>query len=128
MIKLNFAHLCEYAFILNNNTPGIIGIFSKITSKSKPVIRDNIAVILNINPNDTDEHIVRIVLKSPSGSETLNPIEGEIGPAYNKDQSLGLIINIQNIKLEEEGVYNIEIFVDEKRIETLSFTFEVEKT
>ncbi len=126
MIKLNFVHLCEYAFVLDKGTAGIIGIFSKVKSKSRPA-NFSITVILNIDPNDTEKHIVSFVVKAPSGSQIIKPLEKEIGPAVNKNQSLGIIANIQNIKLREEGKYKVEIIIDKKKIETLSFDFEVLK-
>lgn len=126
MIKLNFVHLCEYAFVLDNGTAGIIGIFSKVKSKSKPA-NFSITVILNIDPNDTEKHIIRFVVKAPSGSQAIKPLEKEIGPAINKNQSLGMIASIQNLRLKEEGKYKVEVIIDKKKIETLSFDFEVEK-
>ena len=126
MIKLNYAHLCEYAFIKDNGTPGIIGIFSRIKSKLKSITLNNIALVLNIIPGDTNKHKLNIIIKSPS-KKTSFKFEDDIGLIDKKTQSLGTIINIQNLKLNEEGKYNVEIMINKKKIESLPLLFEIEK-
>lgn len=127
MVKLNFAHLCEYASILQNGTPIIIGIFSEISASSLPVTRINTALVLNFNIDDKDSHRVKITIKSPSGKEIMTPFQRDIGPVKDVNQNLGIVLSIGNIKIEEEGMFNVEIIVDDKVLRKLPFTFSISK-
>jgi len=118
MVKIYLSHLCDYAAILHDGKPAIIGIFDEIISKSKPIVR-NFSIIFSIIPQDTNSHKTGIKIKSPSGKEVGKPLEGNLGPASRKDKKIGMIINVERLKLEEEGEYTIEISIDGEVVETL---------
>lgn len=125
MIKFNFAHICEDVYLLQNGTPAVIGIFSEIIGENKPIIRPKMALILNFTPNDKEPHIIDIVIKSPSGEKIKEYKGNKVGLQEEQDQNLGFIMDFYNIKLEEEGVYNFEIFIDNNLITTLPLVFTV---
>lgn len=127
MVSLNFAHICEYAFLLENKSPGIIGVFSNIETSKVPLLVPHITVIVNIKPNDTNPHKLLMTVKSPSEKEVLKPLQKEVGPVESADKNFGLIINIANLKLEEEGIYNFDIFIDGKKLTNLFFRLQIKK-
>lgn len=127
MVKLNFSHLCEYASILDNGTPIIIGIFSKMTAPSLPIIRDNISLVLNFNMDDKETHHLKLLMKSPSGKEIMPVFKRDIGPVKELGESFGFLLDIGKLKIEEEGIFNIEIIVDDKTLGKLPFTFNISK-
>ncbi|XOB42524.1 MAG: DUF6941 family protein [Candidatus Nealsonbacteria bacterium] len=127
MVRLNFSHLCEYASILENGTPVIIGIFSKMTASSLPVIRNNTSLILNFSMDDKDTHHLKVVIKSPSDKEIMPAFKRDIGPVKELDESFGFLVNIRNLKIEEEGTFNVEIIVDDKTLKKIPLTFNILK-
>lgn len=127
-MKLNFAHICERAFISEYNIPSIIGIFSKVRAASLPATRRNTGVILNFNPEDTNKHSVLLELKSPSGKKiTERKIDME--SADSTDGSLGFVSNFPNLALEEEGIYVFSVIMDENKdkFTELKFSVEIDK-
>jgi len=127
MVKLNFAHLCEYASILENGTPILAGIFSRMSGSSLPATRSNTSLVLNFSIDDKNTHSLNLVIKSPSGKEIIPPLKRDIGPVVRPDKNLGVLVNIGNLKIEEEGTFNVEIIVDDKILEKLPFTFNLLK-
>lgn len=125
MIKLTLALLCEYAFILQNGTLGIIGIFTGIQAKKSPAVRPTTALVIEFQPEEKKKYNVEITCKSPSGK-----VIGKQNSVLNGDspkRKAGLIVNLNNLTLEEEGEYRIDIFVDENKVGDLPFNFEVVK-
>ena len=126
MVKLNYAHLCDYAFILGNGTPAIIGIFSEIKASSLPIIRTTTSIAINLFVDDEDVHSLDVSIISPSGKPVISPFKQSI---QKKGNSLGIgsMINIGSLRLEEEGIYKISIEVDEKLLKTLLFSITIIK-
>jgi len=127
MVRLNFSHLCEYASILDNGTPIIIGIFSEMTAPFLPVVRNNVSLVLNFSMEDKDTHHLKVTIKSPSDKEIMPAFERDIGPVEELDKRLGVLVSIGNLKIEEEGTFNIEIIVDDKTLEKVPFIFNISK-
>lgn len=125
MTKLNFAHLCDHAFVLDGR-PSLIGMLDTIVSDIKPLKRD-IYLVANFKSEDKEKHKVRISMESPSGKEVREPHKVSFGPPENIGDSYGFIIKIPDIMLEEEGEYKVLIFVDDKEIKTIHFSFELKK-
>ena len=128
MVKLSFAHLCEYTFLLANRTPGVVGIFSKLKADALPAYRDNIGVIAQFDIDDDDAHQIQMIIRSPSGKVLRDTNLRELD-SINKqtDQVVGYIINLGPLKLEEEGDYTVDILVDQKSMGTRSFNLIVKK-
>ncbi len=126
-MKINFAHICESAFIIQNGTPGVIGIFSRIKSQALPAFRDNTTIIVNFGPNDKKQHIVSVSGKSPSGIEIVKPVDQKVGPSLNENSNLGMILEIKNIEFNEVGRYLFEIFIDGNKLGILPLDLELLK-
>ncbi|MFH1346864.1 MAG: hypothetical protein ABIH10_01290 [Spirochaetota bacterium] len=124
-MNLNYAHLCEHAFISESGVPSFMGVFGGIRARSLPAFRQNTAVVLNIDPEDTNKHIVRIELKSPKGQIVKKQDNSEIGPIDAVGQSLGYLTNFKDLKFEEAGLYSFEIFIDDKKLAELKFNLEI---
>ena len=126
MLKLNFVHVCEQAFVSEYGLPNIIGIFSRIRAVSLPAKRNNISLVLNFAPGDEKKHTVLVKLRTPNGKYIFEK-KGDIGPVASTDQNLGLVLNLQNLKLEEAGIYTFEVNVDNNKVAEPTFTLTVEQ-
>lgn len=126
MTKLTLALLCEYAFILQNGTLGIIGIFTGIQAKKTPAVRPTTALVIEFQPEEKKKYNVKITCKSPSGKDVIEK-QTSILNGDSPKRRAGLIVNLNNLTLEEEGEYRIDIFVDENKVGDLPFNFEVVK-
>ena len=122
-MKLNFAHLCDSAYILDNNTPAIIGIFSIIKTKELPFLHPGMTVVAEFTPEDVNSHKLEIVLNSPSGKK-MSFHALTIGPAETAEKHLGSIFNITNIKFKEEGEHQIMVIADDKELQSILFQIE----
>ncbi len=126
MPKLTLALLCEYAFLLQNGTPGIIGIFTGIQAKEIPAVRPTTALVIEFQPEEKKKYNVEIICKSPSGKDVIEK-QNHILNGDSPKKRAGLIVNLSNLTLREEGEYRIDIFVDGNKAGDLPFNFSIVK-
>jgi len=113
MVKLNFFHACESAFLLKNNTPAIIGIFSVIQMEKLPFKHSGFSLITNFTTDDSKAHKINILLESPSKKKIFST---ENNIQTQKDESVGFLIKTENLHFEEFGKYKFIISADGKKI------------
>lgn len=127
MAKLNFIHICEYAFLSQNGTPCIIGIFNRMLVKQAPFIRPSTGLVFEFEADREREYRIEIKCKSPSGRDAVETIERNLVSKDESKKNLGVIVMIQNLKLEEEGDYNFEIYTDGEKMGHISINFAIVK-
>ncbi len=124
MVKLVFLHLSDYAFLLENGTPGIVGIFVKLRASKLPAIRNNIGAVAKFSFGEEIKSCsVMMKIFSPDGEVVAESSEAKIGPSSGKE--LGFVTNIPSVKMEKDGTYTAEIYVDSKKIGEECFTLEI---
>jgi hypothetical protein len=89
------------------------GIFDRISARSFPAVHQFCAAFFRIRFDDQGDHSVSLTLIAPSGLRQAMPsIPVAIGPT-NIAQGT---INIQGLPFLEEGRYEFELLVDERRV------------
>ncbi len=126
-VKLNFAHLCDMAFLSQEGKANIIGIFKVILSQQFPIIHPKLSVILNLSTDgNIGKHkgVIKITKK-----ENADPIVPKLGFEFevrktenNNDNEINLIGDISGIKFENPGDYLVRISIDDNEIKTISFS------
>ena len=126
-MKINFAHICEKAFLSSEGKVNILGVFNDIFSKSKPALHSQSYVVFSFTPEDKESHSLKVIIKSPSGEEVLELYNSKTNPAIDSKSSLGFIFEIKNLILKEEGTYSINFFVDNDINHSINFNFKLKK-
>ncbi|NQV00451.1 MAG: hypothetical protein HQ538_06955 [Parcubacteria group bacterium] len=121
MVKLNFAHICEYASILRNGNPIISGIFSEIIARSLPYTHPGMFFVLEFSVDDKNSHSLEIIVKSPTGEKIAPSFKQSIESLRDKKAKTGVVLELRNLKINKEGKYNIETIIDNKTLGTSSF-------
>lgn len=112
MIKLNYAHICDYAFLSANRTPTLIGIFSEINGKSLPAVHPLMVVVADFTRDTNVTHRFVVTIKTPSGKLAIPPIDGTAEAPDPIKKNVGVIVYVYGLKLEEQGTYTIEMTVN----------------
>ena len=112
MAKLNYAHLCDYAFLSANRTPTLIGIFSEIMGKSLPSVHPLMVVVADFTRDASTIYRFVITIKAPSGKLAVPPIDGTAEASDSTKKNVGIMAYVYGLKLEEEGTYTIEMTVN----------------
>lgn len=115
-IKLNYAHICDLAFVSQGGKANIIGIFKNITGNNFPVAHPKFSIIASfIVKNGMGKHkqVVRIFNKNNQQVGKEIPLDVEIN---SQEQEINFIWDIVNIVFEKPDSYFIKIFLDENEI------------
>ena len=96
-------------------------------SKEIPVIRPAAALVIEFEAEEKKAYKVEVTWKSPSGKDVLARTANDVIIGGDQKNKAGLIININNLKLEEEGEYTVDIFIDGDKVGNLPFSFEIVK-
>jgi hypothetical protein len=126
-MKINFGHLCENAFLNENNTPSLIGVFSKLITAELPARRNNIGIVFNFQPSDSKKHKISMVIISPSGKEISKSPETDLQTPKELGHNIGFITNTGPLALPEEGNYKLELFIDKEKVDSLPFALKLSK-
>ena len=117
-MKLNFIHICDTAFLSITGSLNIIGIFEGITAFKLPAIHPKMTVVANLE-GTTGRHIFEVILEDPD-SKKMASIKGTFA-LTSPNKKFGIISNINNIKLQSKGIYQIKISVDNTLLGQTSF-------
>lgn len=124
-VKLNFVHVCDYAFFGEADKVNILGIFKKINVIKLPAIHPQMYIVTNITVDKGKEYkgIIKLVGEEDE-VEVIKPLQFSIssptaGSGKNKAE-LAFIGQINNVKFENEGKYLFRIYVNETLIDEVS--------
>ncbi len=129
MNKLNYVLFCEYGIVsLDNRIPSFIGVFSKLTTQALPFTKERISVAVNFSLDSLEKdiaHDLDISVKSPSG-KGVKSFKQKTEPS-STDSSIGVLFTVNNAEFNEEGIYNFEILLDNKKIGVASLNIVLNK-
>jgi len=96
----------------------IVGTFDQIGSKTFPVVHPScsLACRLRFSEKEKGAHHFRIRLVDLQGNEVIPSIEGTINvgiPAHAHYAAINIVGNLNQLKLEKEGRYSFELYVDD---------------
>lgn len=121
-IKVNYAHICDLAFLSQGGKANIIGIFKTIFSKSFPASHPKFSIIVSIivtNMRGVHSETIKIFRKSDQ--KIIGPEVKVEFNVQNDLQELNFIGDIVNAVFEKPDEYNIKIFFDGEEIYTIPF-------
>ncbi len=127
MVKLNFAHICDYAFLSQPGKINIIGDFNKIYFEplsSGGKLFYSFFVVTNFTVPTIGKYIQKIIIKKKLDNLEIfnNNIEREI----DRITRIGFIANF-GINFPGYGEYVVEVFLDNKPIIDLPLSLLEEK-
>lgn len=118
---INFAHICDMAFLSQDGKLNIIGVFRNIKAQKIPFVYPRFTCALNMSIQETSR--LKIQILNQESRELLSKMEGTLTPQKNEGKLLevGFIGDFQNIRFEKAGTYDLEIWINDELIQTLSF-------
>ncbi len=120
--KLNFAHLCDNAFLSQDGKLNLIGIFKNLNVKTLPATFPQIMVAVNLILSESSNLKVQIVKKI--GMEVISKMEAKIDLTQKKTDNpeIGFIGAFNNVTLKEAGDYLLEVWVGSQILNMSGFT------
>lgn len=117
-IKLNFAHVCDYAFNGENGKLCIIGIFKNVNvlNSNQPHPQMFIATNVSVKSGKDYKQTIRLVKEDKPEDDIMPPIEFPFSMSREgnpNEVEVGFIGQINNIKFKDSGVYEFKIYIDE---------------
>ena len=110
-LKLNFAHVCDAAFLSQDNKLNIIGIFERLFANRFPFQYPRVTVVCNVTIG-IGKFPFKILILKKGQEKPAWQLVGEITSDAEKD--FNLIADFQNITFEDQREYTVEIWFDEK--------------
>lgn len=126
-VKLNFAHLCDMAFLSKEGKVNIIGIFKTIFSQNFPAIHPKFSVVISflISKGSQGNHGIKIRMVKKDENKSNMPdlnFNFEVSEsAINQDGEMNFIFDAAGINFESPGEYEIIIILDDKEIKKIPF-------
>lgn len=121
MVKLNFAHLCDNAFLSKEGKINIIGVFEEIYTSQIPDLNNKMFHSFFIVTNFTvlaGEYIQKIVIKRNDNKEEIFT-SPEMKRGIEKDGEIGFIGNF-GVVFPIYGEYTVEIYLENNIYKKLS--------
>jgi len=119
-IKLNFAHICENAFITEGSKNlNIIGIFENINAIKFPAVHPKFSVVTVIQGN-MGKYEQILTITNEKTKEEISRIAGQsnISVLNGKTIFIGTFVMT---KFPLQGKYLVNIFIDNNKIGTVEF-------
>lgn len=122
-VKINFAHMCDLAFLSQGGKVNIIGIFKAIFSSNFPTLHPKFSVITSLIMIDaTGNHRQSIRINREEDKKEIVPeINFDFNLDNNKEKEINLISDIVNTQFEKPGKYSIKIYLDGVEVHSLPF-------
>lgn len=123
MPTMNWAFLCDYAFVGVAGKGYINGTFETLNVENLPAIQPQIFVIFEIAMAKDENCFITAVINSPTGRELAND-----NAICNAPAGGGKIIQplrFYNTEFSETGTHRVEIFADGISVYSLPFTISI---
>jgi len=124
-VQINFAHMCDLAFLSQGGKANVIGIFKAIFSNNFPTLHPKFSVITSITMIDaTGNHRESIkIIREEDKKEIFPEINFDFNLENNKEKEkeINLISDIINVQFEKPGKYSIKISLDGENVHSLPF-------
>jgi len=119
-MNIQIATLCDHAADYNGKMI-ISGTFETLAARELPVIHTHCCLALRIcvTPEDTGDHKIEITIVDENGEKIAPQMPLRANFPVSLPQKISffsrnLIINLQSLKFEKEGIYFTDISVDGK--------------
>ena len=125
-IKSNFAFLCDMAFFSEGGKLNIIGVFKNIFGHKLPIVHPQMYIVssVSIKGDGNYEEVVKII-KLKDNVEIVSPLKFNLAVKGGQGAEFGIIGQLANIKFEEAGQYEIQIFINDEMIKKIPFSITI---
>ena len=118
-MNIQVAVLCDAATEDNNVKLNILGAFETIYAVQFPAIHPQSAIALRATFGQEDEgtHALRLNFVDADGKSMMPPIEMPVSVSLPEDTHFitrNFILNMQNMKFDQPGMYSVDIAYDDK--------------
>jgi len=121
-VKINYAHICDMAFLSQGGKANVIGIFKNVFSKNFPASHPKFSVIVSVSvDNMRGAHEEKIKIFRKSDQKMIGPEIKVQFNIQNDQQELNFMADIVNIIFEKPDEYEVKIFFDEEEIHSVPF-------
>lgn len=116
--KLNFAHVCDYAFNGEGGKLGMIGIFKSITVLNPEQPHPQMFIVTNVTVETGREYeqIIKLVKDDKPSEDIIDPVKFQFGVGKESGQNeaeVGFVGQIHNVKFKESGKYLFKIYIND---------------
>ena len=117
-MNIQVAVLCDAA-TEDHGKINLLGAFDTIQTLQLPAVHPQCAVALRVtfNPGDEGPHKLKLNFVNADGHSIMPPIEIPVAVALPDDVHFltrNFIINIQQLKFAEAGLYSVDVRLDDK--------------
>ncbi len=121
--KLNFAHLCDTAFLSQEGKANIVGIFKIIFADDFPFHFQRFSVVTGIGFNDKiGKHKEELEIIRKDDNKRVGPDIGLEFEVDEKEQDINFIADVTNVTFDKEGDYFLKILVDKEEVGSIEFS------
>lgn len=104
----------------------ILGAFDNIFARKMPVTHSACAIACRIrfDRSEEGEHAMKINVIDTDGKDIMPAMNGKINVRIGRDvesNAVNLVLNLQGMRLERYGEYQIDLSVDETHLASLPF-------
>jgi hypothetical protein len=117
-MNIQVAVLCDAA-TEDNGKLNLLGAFDTIFAPQLPAVHPQCAVALRVTfmSGDEGEHKLKLNFVNADGKSIMPPIEIPVAVSLPDDAHFltrNFIVNIQQLKFAEEGLYSVDVRLDDK--------------
>ena len=118
-VKLNFAHICDYASFGDGGKLNVLGIFKSIFSNKLPIIHPQMFVVTNIIVDTAGIYRERIeLIREEDSKPIISPLEFNLS-AGQSGMELGALGQITQARFDKAGKYKFKITVNDLLIKEI---------
>lgn len=116
--------LCEAATTAAEGKMNLLGAFDTLRGRKFPMVHPHCAIALRLRFSRLEEgkHEVRIAIVDDDGKAIMPELQGKMQVRVKEDEEsvvANLVINIQQLRLNRPGNYNVNLAVDSRHQRSL---------
>ncbi|MBI4460471.1 MAG: hypothetical protein HY648_10495 [Acidobacteria bacterium] len=122
MADVEWAILCDYAFLDVGRKTCLIGIFSTIFTHAVPATQHQAAIVIKFTgePNEVVKFRIEVTRPPTAGGGTIASLNGEV--KLGESGTSEFSGNIMGLPLPDWGIYAFNIYTDDKPPKIVGFT------
>lgn len=116
MIKLDYAHICDYTFTDPEGKLYLLGIFNHIYSEKYPAVHPSLVVFSAWSGELDESSDIVLIIKDSDGEKLIEVKAVEIVMHQTEHR---LASRVTNLRIPREGDYSVLLFADGKLVREL---------
>lgn len=113
-VSINYAFLCDQAFLSADGKLNVTGIFEEINTRSFPALHPQLFVVCQFSVDEKGSWPYVIKITQKDKGQVFSSPDNIMLTSTKPNEALGNIFQITQIKFDEEGEYEVEIYINNK--------------